>query len=238
LTQTDLVSSSALRKANAVLAALSDADATLLAPHMQAVELPREYRLERRGRPSDFVYFIDRGVACTLGAESHGVEIGMIGPEGFAGVSAVMGASHSPHDVQMIAVGAARRVPADIVRDAMDRSSTLRAAMLGYVYSLLLQAMREAQINARATLEARLARWLLMMHDRVEGDELYLTHDRLAGMLGVRRAGVSVAAKKLERSGVIALHRGSIVIHDRANLEESCAGAYGALDRQSLETKS
>jgi CRP-like cAMP-binding protein len=161
----------------------------------------------------------------------------MIGPEGFTGISAVMGATISPHDVQMLSAGAARRVSSHAIRAAMDQSATLRAAMLAYVYRFLLQSMREAQVNARATLEARLARWLLMMHDRVEGDELYLTHDRVACMLGVRRAGVSVAAKKLERAGVIVLHRGSILIRDRALLEEASAGAYGATDREALDVK-
>jgi CRP-like cAMP-binding protein len=235
--QTDVATPSMTRRANSVLAVLNAADLALLAPHMQLVDLPRDHRLERRGRLSDYVYFIERGVACTLAAESHGVEIGMIGPEGFTGISAVMGATISPHDVQMLSAGAARRVSAHAIRAAMDQSATLRAAMLAYVYRFLLQSMREAQVNARATLEARLARWLLMMHDRVEGDELYLTHDRVACMLGVRRAGVSVAAKKLERAGVIVLHRGSILIRDRALLEEASAGAYGATDREALDAK-
>ena len=213
-----------------MLSALSDADQSLLTPYLQAVELPREQRLERRGRPAEFVYFIERGVACML-SDGHGVEVGMIGREGFVGVSAVLGATQCSHDVQVLAGGAARRVPASVMRAAMDDSQTLRKAMLGYVNQFMLMVMREAQINARVTLEARLARWLLMMHDRNEGDELRLTHDRLATMLGVRRAGVSVAAKKLERAGVMALHRGSIAIRSRDRLEECSAGAYGPQDR-------
>lgn len=221
-----------------MLSALSHADAALLAPHLQLVDLPRDQRLERRGRSCEFVYFIERGVACTLGDEpgSHGVEIGMIGREGFVGVSAVLDQAHSPFDVQMLAAGAARRASISAVRDVMNESPSFRRAIRSYVHRFLLQVMREAQINARATLEARLARWLLMMHDRLDGDDLQLTHDRLATMLGVRRAGVSVAAKKLERAGIIHLHRGSIVIQDRKRLEESSGGAYGGLDRQGRET--
>jgi CRP-like cAMP-binding protein len=193
--------------------------------------------LERRGRACDFVYFMERGVACAIGDEpgAHGVEIGMIGREGFVGVSPVLDATHSPYDVQMLTAGAARRAPVALIREAMDESASLRHVISGYIHRLLLQAMREAQVNARATLEARLARWLLMMHDRVDGDELHLTHDRLAAMLGVRRAGVSVAAKKLERAGVILLHRGAIVIQNRKALEESSGGVYGGLDRQVRE---
>lgn len=224
---------------NSILASLSAADAGLLAPHFQLVDLPRDHRLERRGRPADYVYFLERGLACTLAEEGggSGVEIGMVGREGCVGVSALLGAMHSPHNVQILAQGAARRIPVAALRDAMDERSTVRSAMMLYVHRLLLQSMREAQVNARATLEARLARWLLMMHDRADGDELHLTHDRLATMLGVRRAGVSVAAKKLERGGIIMLHRGSIVVCDRKKLEESSSGAYGALDKQMLEAR-
>jgi CRP-like cAMP-binding protein len=237
LPQTQLEPRASLSTKNQVLAALSAADAALLTPHLQLVDLPREQRLKRRGRSTDYVYFLERGMACALGDEpgGHGVEIGIIGREGFVGVSAVLGAGQSPHDVQMIASGAARRAPIGAVREAMDESPSFRRAMLSYVQRFLVQAMREAQINARATLEARLARWLLMMHDRVDGDELHVTHDRLAAMLGVRRAGVSVAAKKLERAGVILLHRGSILIQDRKQLEVSTGGAYGAVDRPPLE---
>ena len=238
LTEPQLEKKTRVATQNSVLSALSAADAGFLAAHLHLVDLPREQRLERRGRPAEFVYFIERGVACTLADDvgGHGVEIGMIGREGFVGVSAALGATHSPHDVQMLASGSARRISAGVLRDAMNERRALRDAVMLYVHRFVLQAMREAQINARATLEARLARWLLMMHDRLEGDELHLTHDRLATMLGVRRAGVSVAAKKLERGGVIMLHRGSIMVCDRRKLEESSAGAYGGLDRQARET--
>jgi len=217
---------------NSVLATLNVDDAAWLTPHLQLVDLPREQPLERRGRVCDYIYFIERGVAYTIadGVRADGVEIGMIGREGFVGASAALGQTLSGHDVRTLVAGAARRAPASTVRELMDQSASFRKVVHGYVHSFLLQVMRAAQVNARATLEARLARWLLMMHDRVDGDDLQLTHDRLAAMLGVRRAGVSVAAKKLERAGIILLRRGSIVIQDRKRLEESSAGAYGAAD--------
>jgi CRP-like cAMP-binding protein len=223
---------------NAVLSALSGDDAARLAPHLQLVDLTRDQRLKRRGRPTDFVYFIERGVACTTAEDIgvHGVEIGMIGREGYVGVGAVLGATPAAYDVQVLAPGTAHRIVVASLREAMNASATLRHAMLTYVHFFMLQVMREAQTNARATLEERLSRCLLMMHDRVEGDELHLTHDRLATMLGVRRAGVSVAAKKLERNGIIRLHRGAILIQDRNGLEQSSAGAYGALDKRARKT--
>ena len=237
LTQPQLETKTWLNAQNSVLAGLSAADAGFLAPQMQLIDVPREHRLERRGRSAEHVYFIERGVACTLADDvgGHGVEIGMIGREGFVGVSAALGAMHCPHDVQMLAAGSARRIPANALREAMEERPALRRAVLAYAHRFMLQVMREAQINARATLEERLARWLLMMHDRLDGDELHLTHDRLATMLGVRRAGVSVAAKKLERSGIIMLHRGAIMVCDRKKLEESSGGAYAAPDRNVSE---
>lgn len=238
LTEPQLETKARVNTQNGILSTLNAADTGFLTAHLQLVDLPREQRLERRGRPAELVYFIERGVACTMADDvgGHGVEIGMTGREGFVGVSAVLGATHSPHDVQMLAPGSARRISATVLRDAMNERPALRDALMLYVHRFVLQAMREAQINARATLEARLARWLLMMHDRSDGDELHLTHDRLATMLGVRRAGVSVAAKKLERSGIIMLHRGSIMVSDRKKLEESSSGAYGVLDKQARET--
>lgn len=236
LAQPQLEATNSVKTQNAILSALNPVDAASLAPHLQLVDLPREQRLERRGRSCESIY-LERGMACIMAddAGGHGVEIGMIGREGFVGVSAVLDQTQSANDVQMMTSGAARRAPASAVRNLMEQSPAFGKLIRGYVHKVLVQVMREAQVNARATLEARLARWLLMMHDRVDGDELHLTHDRLASMLGVRRAGVSVAAKKLERAGVILLHRGSILIQDRKRLEESSGGAYTNLDRQVRE---
>jgi len=236
LTQAQTEARAAVNSQNAVVASLAGNDLALIAPHLQLVEVPREHRLERRGRAAEFVYFIERGVACTMADGGHSVEIAMVGREGFVGVSAVLGATHSPHDVQMLSGGSARRAPISAIRELMEESSSFRKAIHQYANRLLLQVMREAHVNARAPLEARLARWLLMMHDRLDGDELHLTHDRLAAMLGVRRAGVSVAAKKLERGGIVMLHRGTIAVCDRTKLEESSAGWYSAFDRVMRDT--
>lgn len=239
LVQPSLETKTWVNTQNAILTSLNAADFGALVPHCQLVDLPREQRLERRGRTAEYVYFLERGVACTLAEENggNGVEVAMVGREGLVGLSAMLGATHSPYDVQMLDQGAGRRIAASVLRDAMDDRPALRRVLMAYVHRVVLQAMREAQVNARATLDARLARWLLMMHDRVDGDELHLTHERLASMLGVRRAGVSVAAKKLERAGVVVLHRGSIVVSDRKKLEEASGAAYGPLDRQTLPTK-
>jgi CRP-like cAMP-binding protein len=237
--QTENATPIAKRRKNGVLSGLRSEDVALLAPHLQLLDLPRDHRLERRARTSDFVYFIERGVACAIVGESpgEGVEVGMIGREGFAGLAPVMGEVQSAYDTQMLAAGAAYRIPGAKMRDAMKARPSLQRAMHGYVYRFMLQAMRQAHVNARLCLDKRLVRWLLMMHDRVEGDDLQLTHDRLAALLGVRRAGVSVAAKKLERDGLISLHRGAIRIVERTRLEDACKDGYGPLDRQAMEMK-
>lgn len=240
--QTDVTASSTMRSVNYtnnVLSALAPADASLLAPHLEVLDLPRGHYLERRGRETDFLYFLDRGVACAIADEptGAGVEIAMIGPEGFVGMAAAMGAPRCAYSVQMLARGAASRVPRSVVHAAMNQRPSLRAVILDYVYRFMLQVVREAHVRARFKLEARLARWLLLFHDRVEGDELRVTHDTLASLLGVRRAGVSVAAKKLERDAILTLNRGAIVIQDRKSLEAASGGAYGGSDRAAIHAK-
>ena len=219
-------------KSNSVLRALCAADFASLAPHLQAVDVQRDQRLEQRGRGCEFVYFIESGIACTLADDpKHGVEVGMTGREGFTGVPALLDARSSPYDVRMLTAGSAHRAPVAALKEAMRQSAELDRAVRAYVLRFMVQAMRQAQVNACVPLEPRLARWLLLMHDRTDGDELQLTHERLAALLGVRRAGVSVAAKKMEHAGLIVLHRGSILVRDRSRLEEASAGAYSSVDR-------
>jgi CRP-like cAMP-binding protein len=220
---------------NRLLSALSDADRALLAPCLQPVALPRDHRVERRGGPLEHVYFIESGIACVLpgGGTDAGVETGMIGREGLVGVPAVLGATHSSHDVRMMVSGTALRVPVAHVFAAMSGSMDLREKLYDYSHRLLLQAMREAYINARATLDVRLSRLLLKLHDRVDGKEISLTHERIAILLGVRRAGVSVALTSLERAGIISSRRG-VVIKVRDQLEARTGSAYGAQERAAI----
>lgn len=220
-------------RTNHVLSSLTAEDAAVLAPFLQRIDLPPGQLLQHANAPVDHIYFLDRGFASVVGGsgEADAVQVGMIGREGFVGLPAALGARRSHLYVRMETAGSGHHAPAQALDALMQRSSDLRRSLLRCAHLFLLQVMRAAQINARGTLEARLVRWLLMAHDRVDGDRLDVTHHRLSEMLGVRRAGVSVAVKRLERRGLIAIERGALVIRKREDLEQSC-DAYGAEERE------
>jgi hypothetical protein len=140
----------------------------------------------------------------------------------------VLGASRSPCEVFMQVEGHGHCIPAGDLTDAMAQSPALRDALLSYAHVYTVQASYTALANAHGKIEERLARWLLMAQDRIAHDELLLTHEFLALMLGVRRAGVTVALQHFESTGLITTGRGNIVIKDRDGLEESANGLYGA----------
>ena len=142
------------------------------------------------------------------------------------GLPIVLGNDRSPHENFIQVAGEGSRIPADKLREAMRQSRSLEKAFLKFAHSFLNQTANTAFSNGTATLEERLARWLLMAHDRLDGDEIPLTHEFLSLMLGVRRAGVTVALNYLEHRGVIRLSRSKIVITDRKGLKASANGTY------------
>lgn len=161
------------------------------------------------------------------------VEVGMIGREGLVAAAPVLlGSDHSPYQHLMQMSGEGLRISTRDLLDAMDRSPSLRALMLCYIQALLIQIAQTAFATAVYTIEIRLARWLLMCHDRAEGDEMVLTHEFVAQMLGVRRPGVSVATQMLEGKRLIRARRGRISILDRAGLEAVADEGYGLAEAQ------
>ena len=213
---------------NRILSRLSAQDTALLAPHLRPVELPLRLPLERRNRRIDYIYFIESGIASVVvnGSGERSVEVGLIGREGMTGLAVVMAADTTPHETYMQLGGAGQRIPASSLREAMEQSASLRHTFLRYGHAFFVQTAHTAMANGRSKIEERLARWLLMAHDRVDDDELRLTHEFLAVMLGVRRPGVTVAVNLLEKSGLIRAERGVITILDRQGLEETSNGAY------------
>ena len=156
------------------------------------------------------------------------IEAGIFGRDGMSGTAIVLGSDRSPHETFVQIPGAALRIEADALRDAMGRSQPLRQALLLYVQVLLVQVAHTVLANGSGKIEERLARWILMSHDRLDGDEIALTHEFLSLMLGVRRAGtVTVATHLLEGQGLIRATRGLIRVTDRAGLEELADGSYG-----------
>ena len=215
---------------NRLLARLSRADLRLLADQLEPVELPLYMQLERHNKPVDQIYFLDKGVASIVADGRQAIEVGLVGREGMTGLSVVLnGKERAVYETFMQLAGSGQRVSADHLRKAIGRSATLHGAMLQYAHAYMIQTAQTAVSNGRCKIEARLARWLLMAQDRMDGEDVALTHDRLAIMLGVRRSGVTVALQLLERRGLIAHRRGSIAILDREALEQNANGSYSPM---------
>jgi len=212
---------------NRILSRLSAADIALLKPDLEAVELQLRYVLEAANEPIQHSYFIEYGLASIVAANGHKrLEVGLIGCEGMTGLPIVLGNDRSPHETFMQVAGNGVRIPAQKLREAIGQSRSLELAFLAFAHRFLNQTASTALSNGTATLEERLARWLLMANDRLRGDEVPLTHEFLSLMLGVRRAGVTVALHYLEQRALIRLARKQIVITDRKGLEAAANGTY------------
>ena len=212
---------------NLVLSRLANADFKLLEPHLATADLPVFKVLERRGKPIKTVYFPETGFASVVanGATTP-IEVGVIGREGMTGLPVVLGGDRNEHETFMQAAGHGHSISALHLREAMAKSRTLQGSFLRYVQAFLSQTTQTVVANGRSKIEDRLARWLLMADDRIDSDELPLTHEFLAIMLAVRRPGVTVAIQALERKGVISRKRGRIIILDRKALAKMSNGTY------------
>ena len=216
---------------NQILSRLSKADLRLLEPHLVAVDLPVRAQLTATNKRVEHIYFIESGIASVFANGGTGIEVGIVGREGMTGASMIMGnGNRFPHETHIQIAGHGQRISAQLLRKAIKASVQLRAMVMSYVHSFKTQTAQTALINERSKTEERMARWLLMAHDRVNGNELRLTHDFLAVMIGVRGSQVTVglALKDLERRGLIAHQRSVIAIIDREGLEDASNGTYSA----------
>src|SRR5437762_13047546 len=172
------------------------------------------------------VYFIEAGFASVVanGTSKPSIEVGIIGREGMTGLAVVLGHDRAQHATYIQVAGKGLRISAAKLREANDHCTTLHRAMLRYANAFLLQTTTTALANGRSKIEERLARWLLMADDRIDGDELRLTHEFLSLMIGVQRPGVTIALQELERDGFIAHKRGVITILDRKALQKHSNG--------------
>jgi CRP-like cAMP-binding protein len=213
---------------NQLLRLCSPSDLALLEPYLERQEFPERRYFEKPNKGVKAVYFIESGIASVVArANGRFVEVGIIGREGMTGQIVVMGNDRSPNECYMQVAGAGICIPANRLREAMDESATLRLRLMRFAQTFTIQASYTALANAKGNLEERLARWLLMAHDRIDGDELPLKHEFLALMLGVRRAGVTVALQELTSASLIQTRRGHVLIMDREGLEEAANGLYG-----------
>jgi CRP-like cAMP-binding protein len=218
---------------NRLLSALNRADFDLLQPDLEPVALELRQWVIEAGQPVQQIYFPEHGIVSILADTSEGrIEVGLIGPEGMAGLPVVLGVDRSPHGYMVQAAGEALRITTLELRTALRQSPSLQAGLLRYAHALMVQTAQTAYANAGFSIEARLARWILMTDDRLEGGDLPLTHDFLSMMLGVRRPGVTLAVQGLEGNRLIRAARGRITVLDRTGLEEVADTAYGVSEAE------
>jgi CRP-like cAMP-binding protein len=217
------------RSPNQILASLSAKDFALLEPDLKSVTLGLRKHLEKPNRRIEAAFFPESGFASVVAVQSSGkqIEVGLIGREGMTGLPIVLGNHRSPHATYIQAAGKGQCIPATELRKATLASQSLRNSLLKYVQAFGVQTSHAAINNAHSRMDIRLARWLLMAHDRIDADILPLTHGFLSLMLGVRRAGVTDALNALRKQGLISYQRGQITVRDRKGLERLAGDAYG-----------
>ncbi len=212
---------------NRLLAALPREEYERLAPHLGEVSLTLSQVLFNPGDEITHAYFPTNSIVSLLTdlSDGSGMEVGLVGREGLVGVSVILGGSETKV-ATVQAVGNALKIRADVLREEFRRGGVLQTGLLRYTHALMTQISQSVVCNVRHPLPGRLARWLLMYHDRLERDEFDLTHEFMAAMLGVRRAGVSDVANELQRRGFISYRRGHVRIIDREGMEEFACECY------------
>ncbi len=216
---------------NRILAALPAAEFSLVAAHLVHVYLKLGECLHRAGDKIEQVYFPEIGFISALSVLSDGspLEIGLIGAEGVAGVSVILGATTSYSETMCQTGGGAHRIPVAAFKQVVEQAPHLRDLLLRYVHVFHVQVAQTAACNSHHDMGQRLARWLLAAHDRSGVPQLSLTQDLIAVMLGVRRSTVSIAAGQLQLAGIIRYHHGRITIVDRIGLENAACECYQAV---------
>jgi CRP-like cAMP-binding protein len=216
---------------NKILAALPADEFKLIADKLTRVELTLGQSLHRAGEPIEQVFFVESGFisALTMLSDGSPLEIGLIGAEGVAGVSVILGATNSYSETMCQTGGAAYRMTAAALKQMAAEAPRLHDLLLRYTHVFHVQVAQTAACNAHHELGQRLARWLLAAHDRSDVPELSLTQDLIAVMLGVRRSTVSIAASTLQKAGVIRYQHGRITIVDRVGLENAACECYEAV---------
>jgi CRP-like cAMP-binding protein len=219
---------------NRLLRVLPPEDFAHLAPALEHVELALRQILHEPDRPVAHIHFPEDGMVSMLAPLEDGqaMEVGLVGREGLVGLAALLGADGASTEALVQAPGTAWRVEAGAAKAVFDRSAGVRAPLLRYVQAFHSQVAQSSACNGRHGLEERLARWVLMAHDRAEGDSFPMTHEFMALMLGVRRAGVTVAVGILEKAGAVAHERGRITVVDRRRLEGASCECYRTVRRR------
>ncbi len=216
---------------NRLLAALAPDDLARLRPHLEPAALILGEAPTEPGRPITRVLFPEAGIVSLLAISPNkqsSIEAGMIGREGMVGLPVVLGTDVELHETLVQGDMRGWWLASDVLRRAMTDSPALHGVLLRYIQTFMAQTAHTLLANTTRRIDERLARWLLMIRDRLDGDDLSMTQPFLSRMLGANRPGVSLAVRALEDAGLIRHVRGRITVVDRAGLETAAGGSYGA----------
>jgi CRP-like cAMP-binding protein len=226
--------------ANRLLAALPKKDYQKLQPYLEEVPLVFEEILYQPNVLLSDVYFPNSGIVSLLAGvnERSTLEVGLVGNEGVVGLSVFMGVDSSLNRAVVQGAGSAMKMKATTFRKVSNHGGVLQRLLQRYSHSVLTQITQSAVCNQFHSVDARLARWLLMTHDRIGTDEFQITQEFLSNMLGVRREGVSIAAGDLQKRKLIRYSRGHLKVLDRAGLEATSCGCYEIIKDESNDSRS
>ena len=220
---------------NDLLAALPAVDYERLLPDLELVPLPLGMVVYESGGKLDYVYFPTDCIVSLLYVMKDGAsaEIAVVGHEGLVGVALFMGGESTPSRAVVQSAGSAYRLASKVLKKEFEQSHPLQHLLLRYTQALITQMAQTAVCNRHHSVEQQLCRWLLLSLDRLPSNELSMTQELIANMLGVRREGVTEAAGKLQTSGLIQYNRGHIKVLDRPKLEERVCECYAVVKRES-----
>ena len=219
---------------NQLLAALPRAELTRWLPMMELVQLPLGMVLYESGRTQTHVYFPVSAIVSLLYVLENGgsAEIAVVGNEGVVGISLFMGGETTPSRAVVQSAGEGYRIKAATIKEEFNRSGPVMHLLLRYTQALITQMAQTAVCNRHHSLDQQLCRWLLLSLDRLAGNDLVMTQELIANMLGVRREGVTEAALALQQAGLIRYQRGHITVLDRPRLEKRTCECYLVVKRE------
>ncbi|HEY0098208.1 MAG TPA: Crp/Fnr family transcriptional regulator [Pyrinomonadaceae bacterium] len=225
------------RPHNSLLAALPDVEYQRLVPHLKPVSLSQGEVLHEADTPAQFVYFLEEGVASLSVSSEEGKELmlSIAGDESVIGERAIFKEGHFIVRCEMLTDGRGHRMEPTTFEEEFNRGERLHQLVLNRIEARMTETAQTALCNQMHSVEQRLARWVLTLADRLHTDELHITHDLIASMIGVRRAGITDAMGTLREAGLIESGRGTVTILDREKMEAQACECY-AIIKEAIET--
>jgi CRP-like cAMP-binding protein len=226
--------SSPAPRENRLLAALPAREFERLRPYLELVPMPLGYALYESGIQLHHVYFPTTSIVSLLYVMEDGAsaEIAVVGNEGIIGIALFMGGESTPSRAIVQSAGYAYRLKAQLLKQEFSRAGAVMHLLLRYTQALITQMAQTAVCNRHHSVDQQLCRWLLLSLDRLPSNELTMTQELIANMLGVRREGVTEAAGKLQGAGLIKYNRGHIMVLDRPRLEARCCECYAVVKKE------